>query len=73
MKDQFPPLESVNTPTMNTRMAAHYLGRAPKTLLEWSASGRGPVQPRRIGARLGWPVARVKELCGLVEEDARHE
>lgn len=65
MKDQFPPLESVNTPTMNTRMAAHYLGRTPKTLLEWSASGRGPVQPLRIGARLGWPVTRVKALCGI--------
>jgi hypothetical protein len=53
---QFPPLESVNRPAVDTAAAAHYLNRRPQTMRIWALTGH-PIQPRRINGRLAWPVA----------------
>lgn len=63
---QFPPLESVSSPTVDTAAAAFYLNRRPQTLRAWACrSGTGPIEPRRINGRLAWPVAEIKALMGV--------
>jgi hypothetical protein len=63
---KFPPLEEVTSPNVPTSQAAHYLGRRPQTLRIW-AMGRSdvPIRPLNIGGRLAWPVARLREVCGV--------
>jgi hypothetical protein len=63
---KFPPLEEVTSPNVPTSQAAHYLGRRPQTLRIW-AMGRAdaPIRPLNIGGRLAWPVARLREVCGV--------
>lgn len=65
---KFPPLEQVTSPNVPTSQAAHYLGRRPQTLRIW-AMGRtdAPVMPLNIGGRLAWPVARLREICGVAQ------
>lgn len=63
---QFTPLHLETRPTVGTAAAAHYLDRAPRTLLIWACkSGKGPITPRRVNGRLAWPVAEIKALVGL--------
>jgi hypothetical protein len=61
---QFPPLESVNRPTVDTAAAAYYLNRRPQTLRAWACLD-GPIRPIRFNGRLAWPVAEIKALMGV--------
>lgn len=62
----WPPLELVNRPTVPTEQAAHYLQRRPQTLRGWACNEDGPLRPVRIHGRLGWPVAELKKLLGVL-------
>lgn len=59
---QFPPLETVNRPAVDTAAAAYYLTRRPQTLRGWACHEDGPLRPIRINGRLAWPVAAIREL-----------
>jgi hypothetical protein len=48
---QFPPLESVTRPTVDTAAAAYYLNRKPQTC--------------RIMGRLAWSVAEIRAVLGV--------
>ena len=63
---QFPPLESVTRPTVDTAAAAYYLNRRPQTLRTWAMnSGTGPVSCIRISGRLAWPVSELRRVLGV--------
>ncbi len=62
---QFPPLESVTRPTVETASAAHYLNRRPQTLRGWACLENGPLRPVRINGRLAWPVCELKKILGV--------
>ena len=63
---QFPPLESVTRPTVDTATAAYYLNRRPQTLRTWAMdSGTGPVPCIRINGRLAWPVSELRRVLGV--------
>ena len=63
---QFPPLESVTRPTVDTAAAAYYTNRRPQTLRTWAMnSGTGPVSCIRISGRLAWPVAELRRVLGV--------
>lgn len=66
IRPQYPPLEAVTSPNVPTEQAAYYLGRKGQTLRIW-ATGKAPapILPLRIGGRLAWPTARLRELCGV--------
>ena len=61
---QFPPLESVTRPTVDTATAAYYLNRRPQTLRCW-AMNQHPIRPLNIHGRLAWPVAELRRLLGV--------
>lgn len=61
---QFPPLELVTKPAVNTEAAAHYLNRRPQTLRIWAMRDH-PIRPLRINGRLAWPVAELKRVLGV--------
>lgn len=59
--EQFPPLEQINRPTVDTTQAAFYFNRQPQTLRLWaSRDGSGPIRPVRCNGRLAWKVADIK-------------
>lgn len=60
----FPPLESVNRPTVPTEQAGYYLDRRPQTMRMW-AMREHPIRPLRINGRLAWPVAELRRLLGV--------
>jgi hypothetical protein len=62
---QYPPIESITRPTVETAAAAFYLNRQKQTLREWAYSEKGPVRPIRINGRLAWPVAALREVLGV--------
>ena len=62
---QFPTLESVTSPTVDTAAAAFYLNRRPQTLRVYACTENGPIRPLRIHGRLAWPVARLREVLGV--------
>ena len=63
---EFPPLESVTRPTVDTAAAAYYLNRRPQTLRTWAMnSGTGPVPCIRINGRLAWPVSELRRVLGV--------
>ena len=63
---QFPPLESVTRPTVDTATAAYYLNRRPQTPRTWAMnSGTGPVPCIRINGRLAWPVSELRRVLGV--------
>ena len=62
---QFPPLEDVDRPTVDTASAAYYLNRRPQTLRGWACLENGPLRPIRINGRLAWPVASIRQLLGV--------
>ena len=47
--------------------SADYLGKAPKTLADWSSRGIGPM-PRKCGGRIFY---RLRDLEAFVETGAR--
>ncbi len=63
--NQFPPLEQVTSPTVQTDAAAHYLNRKPQTLRSWACLENGALRPTRINGRLAWSVAEIKALTGI--------
>ncbi len=62
---QFPTLESVTRPTVDTAAAAYYLNRKPQTLRCHACKGDGPIRPLRINGRLAWPVAELRRVLGV--------
>lgn len=62
---QFPPLELVNRPAVDTAAAAHYLNRRPQTLRGWACMENGPLRPLRINGRLAWPVSELRRVLGV--------
>jgi len=62
---QYPPIESITRPTVETAAAAFYLNRQKQTLREWACLEKGPVRPIRINGRLAWPVAALREVLGV--------
>ena len=62
---QFPPLELVNRPTVDTAAAAHYLNRRPQTLRGWACLENGPIRPIRINGRLAWKVSELLRVLGV--------
>ena len=64
---QFPPLESVTRPTVETAAAAFYLNRRPQTLRCWAVYQDGAINPLRIAGRLAWPVSELKRVTGVTK------
>lgn len=62
---QFPPLETVTRPAVDTAAAAYYLNRRPQTLRGWACLENGPLRPVRVHGRLAWPVAAIKAVLGV--------
>ena len=62
---QFPPLESVTRPTVDTAAAAYYLSRRPQTLRGWACMENGPLRPIRINGRLAWNVSELRRVLGV--------
>lgn len=63
---QFPSLESVTRPAVDTAAAAYYLNRRPQTLRVWALTGH-PIRPVRCHGRLAWPVAEIRRLLGVAQ------
>lgn len=66
---QFPPLESVTRPNVDTAAAAYYLNRKPQTLRCWACEETFPegLRPVRVNGRLGWPVAGIRAALGVAQ------
>lgn len=62
---EFPPLEKVTRPTVETSACAYYLNRADQTLRIWACKENGPIRPTRINGRLAWPVAELRRILGV--------
>jgi len=62
---QFPTLESVTRPTVDTRAAAFYLNRRPQTLRGHASRDEGPIKPIRVNGRLAWPVSELRRVLGV--------
>ena len=62
---QFPPLESVSRPAVDTAAAAYYLNRRPQTMRAWACLENGPLRPVRINGRLAWPVSELRRVLGV--------
>ncbi len=62
---QFPPLESVTRPNVDTAAAAYYLNRRPQTLRGWACKEDGPLRPIRVVGRLAWPIAEIRRLLAV--------
>lgn len=62
---QFPPLESVSRPTVDTSAAAYYLNRRPQTMRAWACLENGPLRPVRINGRLAWKVSDLMRVLGV--------
>lgn len=65
IEQQFPKLESVTRPTVDTAAAAYYLNRRPQTLRCWAVYQDGAIIPIRISGRLAWPVSELKRVLGV--------
>jgi hypothetical protein len=64
---QFPPLEHVTRPAVDTAAAAHYLSRKPQTLRGWACLESGPIRPLHVHGRLAWPVSELKRVLGMLQ------
>ena len=62
---QFPALEAVTRPAVDTAAAAYYLNRRPQTMRGWACHEDGPLRPLRINGRLAWPVAELRRVLGV--------
>lgn len=62
---QYPTLESVTRPTVDTAAAAYYLNRQPQTLRCWAVYQDGAINPIRISGRLAWKVSDLKRVLGV--------
>ena len=59
---QYPPLELITRPAVDTDSAAYYLGRKAQTLRAWGCYENGPIRPIRVHGRLAWPVEKIRSL-----------
>ena len=64
---QFPTLESVTRPTVDTATAAYYLNRKPQTLRCWAVYQDGAINPIRVSGRLAWHVADLRRVLGVAQ------
>ena len=64
---QYPPLEHITRPTVDTATAAYYLNRKPQTLRCWAVYQDGAVNPIRISGRLAWPVSELRRVLGVAQ------
>ncbi|NHC60109.1 helix-turn-helix domain-containing protein [Paenalcaligenes suwonensis] len=62
MSLDFPSLETINRPAVDTATAAYYLNRKPQTLRVWACLENGPIKPIRVNGRLAWRVADIKAV-----------
>ena len=62
---QFPPLELVSRPTVDTAAAAFYLNRRPQTLRIYACHENGPLRPIRVHGRLPWKTDDLRRLLGV--------
>lgn len=62
---QFPPLELVTRPTVETAAAAYYLNRRPQTMRIYAMRETGPLRPVRIQGRLHWKTDDLRRLTGV--------
>lgn len=62
---QFPPLELVTRPTVETAAAAFYLNRRPQTLRIYASRENGPLRPIRVHGRLHWKTDDLRRLLGV--------
>ena len=65
---QFPSLESVTRPMVDTAAAAYYLNRRPQTLRIYACYENGPLRPIRVHGRLAWAVADIRRILGVVSK-----
>ena len=65
---QFPSLESVTRPTVDTATAAYYLNRKPQTLRIYACYENGPLRPIRVHGRLAWAVTDIRGLLGVISK-----
>lgn len=63
--EQFPPLELVTRPTVETAAAAYYLNRRPQTMRIYAMRETGPLRPIRIFGRLHWKTDDIRRLLGV--------
>ena len=61
----FVPLELETRPTVETSAYCHYLHIAEQTARAQASKGTGPIRPLKIGNRLHWPTAAIRELLGV--------
>jgi hypothetical protein len=50
---------------VDTAAYAHYLHMAVQTARAHACKGTGPIRPVKIGNRLHWPTAAIRELLGV--------
>lgn len=64
---QFPPLEQITRPTVDTATASYFLSRQPQTLRGWASAETFPdgLRPVRVNGRLAWPVAGLRRVLGV--------
>lgn len=63
-KQDFPSLDAVTRPAVDTAAAAYYLNRKEQTLRGWACLENGPLRPVRVHGRLAWSVAEIKRVLG---------
>lgn len=64
-EQQFPPLESVTRPTLETAAAAYYLNRRPQTMRVYAMRDMAQIRPVRIFGRLHWKTDDIRRLLGV--------
>ena len=62
---QFPPLEAVTRPAVDTAAAAYYLNRRPQTMRGWACHEDGPLRPLRVNGRLAWKTDDLRRVLGV--------
>ena len=63
--DGFPDIRTESRTHVPTNIAAHWLGRRPQTLREWSMTNRHIIV-HRVNGKLAWPVADIRKLLGVL-------
>ena len=61
-QSQYPPLELITRPVVDTATAAYYLNRKQQTLRAWATYQNGPVNPIRVGGRLAWKTSELRRV-----------
>lgn len=64
---EYPALDSLNRPNVDTNAAAYYMDRRPQTLRGWACNEDGPIRPIRINGRLAWPVSELRRVLGVAQ------